>query len=411
MGYGGDIIWRKIVFAVCLLASLSWAGMAGVTAADTGTALTPAVNNSSVQEDMDQPFSDTGSHHFVNQSTVATSVNIPKDTSLNTTPNSSEDELKAAAGTTKTVSTTTFTLSQIKDAATHVKSFIETNKRLPDYVTIGSSQVQMSDFLKLLTTGLLQTKNGTTTPITLKTVQDAVIFTENVKSGTISQAGYADLAQRLNAFINATGRLPNYVTSSLGKLSSESLIYMFSRILSFQETNHRLPGYVSVTPWVTSTVTTTEIPVPDSLKQYLASTTNCQVTDTQIQALAASITSEKTSSYAKAVALYNWVRDNIGYSFYYNTKRGAVGTLTAKTGNCVDTTHLLIALCRAAGIPARYQHGTCKFSSGTYGHVWGEIWVNGKWYTADASSSRNSLGVVNSWTLTTLKGTYASLPF
>lgn len=405
MGYGGDIIWRKILLAVCLLASLSWAGMAGASAADNETAPALTVNNSTMQQPAETEVN-------INQST-ASSVNISTndstDTAENLTPDSSDEQLEAAAGTTKTLSTTTFTLSQIKDAANRVKSYIETSKRLPEYVTIGSSQVQMSDFLKLLTTALLQINSGKSTSITLETVNHAANPTENIKSGTITKAGYLDIAKRVNTFIDANGRLPNYVTSSLGKLRSESLVFMFSRVLSFHQTNNRLPSYVSVTPWVTST--TTDMAVPDSLKIYLAATTNCQVNNSQIQALAASITSGKTSSYAKAEALFNWVRDNIEYSFYYNTKNGAVGTLNAKTGNCVDTSHLLIALCRAVGIPARYQHGTCKFTSGTYGHVWAQIWVNGVWYNADATSSRNYFGEVNSWTLTTLKGTYASLPF
>ena len=138
------------------------------------------------------------------------------------------------------------------------------------------------------------------------------------------------------------------------------------------------------------------------------------MTNSQIQALAKSITSSKTSTYDKAVAIFNWVRDNIGYSFYYNTKYGAVGTLNAKTGNCVDTAHLLIALERAAGIPARYEHVKAQFTSGTwYGHVIAQVWVNGKWYNADGTSSSNTFGVINNWNTATATyyGTYAELPF
>ncbi|MCZ3365261.1 MULTISPECIES: transglutaminase-like domain-containing protein [Methanobacterium] len=151
-----------------------------------------------------------------------------------------------------------------------------------------------------------------------------------------------------------------------------------------------------------------------SLSQYVQTTKNCQVTNSQIQALAKSITSGKSSAYDKAVAIFNWVRDKLGYSFYYNTKYGAVGTLNAKTGNCVDTAHLLIALERAAGIPARYVHGYCKFSSGNwYGHVWAQIYIEGKWYNADATSYRNTFGVIKNWNTKTAKiyDTYASLPF
>ncbi|MGB9979093.1 pseudomurein-binding repeat-containing protein, partial [Methanobacterium sp.] len=323
--------------------------------------------------------------------------------------------LQAAAGETKTatVTSTSFTVSQINDAAARVKAYIETNHKLPNYVTIGSTQVQMPEFLKLLTSGLLQLNNGTTTSITLKDINGAAKPTESVKSGNLTKTSYLDLAKRVNAFIDANGALPNYATTSLGKLNYESLIYTFSKALAFYKTNDRLPSYVTVKPWSTVGSSSTST-VPSSLQQYLQATKNCQVTNSQIQALAKKITSGKTSTYDKAVAIFNWVRDNIGYSFYYNTKYGAVGTLNAKKGNCVDTAHLLIALERAAGIPARYEHVKAKFTSGNwYGHVIAQVWVNGKWYNADATSSRNSFGVIKNWNTATAtyKGTYASLSF
>ncbi|WP_179288753.1 transglutaminase domain-containing protein, partial [Methanobacterium bryantii] len=151
-----------------------------------------------------------------------------------------------------------------------------------------------------------------------------------------------------------------------------------------------------------------------ALQQYLVATSNCQVTNSAIKAKAAAITKGKTTTYAKAVAIYNWVRNNLGYSFYYNTKYGATGTLSKMTGNCCDTAHLLVALERAAGIPARYEHVYAKFSSGSwYGHVIAQVYVNGKWYNADGTSYSNSFGVIKNWNTATAKvyGTYASLPF
>jgi transglutaminase-like putative cysteine protease len=92
-----------------------------------------------------------------------------------------------------------------------------------------------------------------------------------------------------------------------------------------------------------------------------------------------------------------------------------VGTLTSGSANCCDHSHLVVALSRAAGLPARYVHGYCYFtSSGNwYGHVFAQIYVNGQWYNADATSSRNTLGAINNWNTNTwtYKGTYASLPF
>ena len=114
----------------------------------------------------------------------------------------------------------------------------------------------------------------------------------------------------------------------------------------------------------------------------------------------------------KATKIFNWVRDHLAYSFYYNTKYGAVKTLQYRKGNCVDHAHLINALMRAVGIQSRYVHVNAKFTSGsTYGHVYSEVYLNGKWVKADATSSSNSLGVIRSWTLVKFKGTYASLPF
>ena len=483
MVIGGGIITRKLLFAVLLISSLSLTGIAGASAADVGTAQTQAVNSSTVQEKANiqpnntcdtkksvatqnstdksvktvQNTSTATSNVSTNQTTVKTqavaqdtvstsdnqatttstvtstnstsknstgsktSAQNAVSTAVNNSQNSTSTEtsnMQAAAGETKV--SKNFTVSQITDAAARVKAYIETNHKLPNYVTNGTTQVEMPEFLKLLTTGLLQINNGTTTSITLKDINSAAKPSESVKSGNITKAGYLDLAKRVNAFINTNGALPNYATSNLGKLNYQSLTYTFSKIMAFYKTNEKLPNYVTVKPWSTvgssstSTSGSTSTPVPASLQQYLKATKNCQVTNSQIQALAKSITSGKTSTYDKAAAIFNWVRDNLGYSFYYNTKYGAVGTLNKKTGNCVDTSHLLIALERAAGIPARYEHVKAKFTSGNwYGHVIAQVYVNGKWYNADATSSRNTFGVINNWNTgtATYYGTYASLSF
>jgi transglutaminase-like putative cysteine protease len=152
--------------------------------------------------------------------------------------------------------------------------------------------------------------------------------------------------------------------------------------------------------------------VNDSQSTYLSSSKNCQVNDATIKSLAQSLTKDSTSYTEKATKIFNWVKNNIAYSFYYNTKYGAVKTLLYKKGNCVDHAHLINALMRAVGIKSRYVHINGKFTSGnTYGHVYSEVYIGGKWVKADATSSSNSLGVIKNWVLIKYKGTYASLPF
>ncbi|OPY23012.1 MAG: Transglutaminase-like superfamily protein [Methanobacterium sp. PtaU1.Bin242] len=346
----------------------------------------------------------------------------------------SSTEYRAAgsesAETTVTTTQVSFSSSQINSASSNVKSFIESNNRLPDYVTVSGVQVSMPQFLQLLTDNLLNLGSGLKTSVVLDAVNTPTNPSESVKSGNIYKSEYLTLAQTIKSSIDSTGIAPDYVNSSLGKIRYETLIYTFSKILNFQNTNGRLPNYVSVTSWTGSSQTSsnqsTSTPSegtstnnsatktsPTSLQQYLKSTTNAPSTNSAITSLTASITSGLTSDYDKATAIFNWVRDHITYSYYYNTKKGALGTLSSRTANCCDTSHLVVALARAAGIPARYQLGNCVFSSGTYGHVWAQLYVNGKWYYADAISKSNSFGVIKNWNLNTytLRGTYATLPF
>ena len=154
--------------------------------------------------------------------------------------------------------------------------------------------------------------------------------------------------------------------------------------------------------------------VPDGYESYVKSTKNCAVTNSKIKSLAASLTSGTTSAYTAAVKIFNYVRDKASYTFYMNTRYGSVGTLNRKKGNCVDQAHLLAAMFRTAGLATRYEHGTCTFSSGsTYGHVWTQVLMNGVWVFADATSTRNSLGVVRNWNTGSYShhGYYASLSF
>ncbi|MGR9052556.1 MAG: transglutaminase domain-containing protein [Gammaproteobacteria bacterium] len=84
----------------------------------------------------------------------------------------------------------------------------------------------------------------------------------------------------------------------------------------------------------------------------LAPTEDVQITD-DIRALAQSLNNDP-------VAIYNWVRNNIEYIPTYGSIQGSLLTLANQKGNAFDTASLLIALYRAAGIPARYVYGTVQ---------------------------------------------------
>ena len=343
---------------------------------------------------------------------INTNTNTNNNNNTNTNTNNNNNTNTNTNTSTTTTSGTSITDSQINTAATTVKNFYETNGRLPNYVTINNIQVTMPQFLQLLSFDLLNINSGVTNSIILKTVTEPSTPTESITNGNLYKSEYITIAGNIKTAIEANGSIPNYLDSSLGKIRYESLIYTFSKILIYQKTNSRLPNYVSISAWSTGSSTDNS-----SLQQYLVATNNAQSTSPTIISLANSITAGLTTDYDKAKAIFNWVRDNISYSFYGSTQKGALGTLSSKTANCCDHSHLVVALARAAGIPARYQYGNCYYNIGGfvgwYGHVWAQLYVNGKWNYADACDNSTPFGVINAWDLNTytLHGTYATLPF
>ena len=135
-----------------------------------------------------------------------------------------------------------------------------------------------------------------------------------------------------------------------------------------------------------------------SVRKYLYGGGYARITKS-IRKLAKKLTSKYTTKLEKATAIFNYVRDNLAYSYYANSRKGAAKTFRTKRGNCCDHSNLIVALCRASKIPARYSHARgCRFKSGIVtGHVWAQIYVNGRWYSADGTSYRNSLGHISNW--------------
>ena len=95
-------------------------------------------------------------------------------------------------------------------------------------------------------------------------------------------------------------------------------------------------------------LTTKAAPQPEDL----APTEDVQITP-EIQALAQSLNNSP-------VEIYNWVHNAIEFIPTYGSIQGSQLTLETRRGNAFDTASLLIALLRAAEIPARYVYGTVQ---------------------------------------------------
>ena len=309
-----------------------------------------------------------------------------------------------------------FTWDQVASAGTYVKNYVNNYHKLPSYVTINGVKVVMASFLEILTSTVLNIDNNLSESAYYNYCSSATSPRDSQSSGQLDSDDYLVIAGKVKAYMDSNWLAPNYSSySSLGTyFGYHNMIYTFSKIMAYYDQNGTLPSSVAVKPWI-YVILPQLANIPSNLLPYTQPSTNCQSTNAAIEALAYKLASGANTAWGVGNNIFTWVRDNINYSFYYNTIYGAVGTLNKKAGNCVDTAHLMVALARAVGIPARYEHGNCHFtySGNWYGHVWAQLYINGKWYNADGTSYSNSLGVIRNWNTGTYthKNFYRSLPF
>ena len=313
----------------------------------------------------------------------------------------------------------TISIANIIDASKVVKSFIESEGKLPDSVLINGESYTLAQFLYLAAIATININNGDFSDLDSK---DAANPDNYNKCGNLGNlVDYISVAQSIIDYVNANGKAPGSVPSNVGTITFDGLVYAFARVVAFYGNNQQLPAYVTIksidsesSQFVINRVNVkaTESELAN-INTYLQPTANCQVNDPTIVALAQRLTAGLSTPTQKASAILDYVIDNIDYAGYYDTTRGAKKTLTDKRGNCCDQAHLVIALFRAADLPARYVHGTCTFSSGPIGHVWAQVLIGDTWVVADPVSSRNSLGVIKNWNINTFtfKSYYTSLPF
>jgi uncharacterized repeat protein (TIGR01451 family) len=248
-------------------------------------------------------------------------------------------------------------------------------------------------------------------PIYLHTVNLKLLVRNNGPDAVTNVFAYCLLKPKLFMYISDDGKGSyNYKTGvwTIGTLSSgsEIVLNIKTKIMAFRtKINYKL---------FSNQVSTTSAAYDISQLNNKA-LTKLVVPRINLNSLAASLAYGVKSKYYKAVNIFNWVRDHCNYSFYYGTRYGATGTLKKLKGNCVDLSRLIVALARHTGLHARYVYGTCYFlvSHHWISHVWANIYVRGRWYSADASNTKNFFGVIKSWKTSNyiFNGVYKTLPF
>ncbi len=103
--------------------------------------------------------------------------------------------------------------------------------------------------------------------------------------------------------------------------------------------------------------------------------------------------------YGRVMAIRDWVEQHT--TFVMNTSNSntsAIDTLVATEGVCRDFAHLMIALCRASNIPARFTTGIDYGADPGLGpsdfHAYVEVYLGGRWYIFDPSGTAIPMGFV-----------------
>jgi len=114
-------------------------------------------------------------------------------------------------------------------------------------------------------------------------------------------------------------------------------------------------------------------PLDPVLNKYLGSSDYIQTDNPLLQEAANSVVGTETNPYIKAKQLFNFVGNHmIGFTGGIND---ALGAFNSQQGECGGYANLFIALCRAAGVPARPVTGISDLKEGSY------YWANGGVHT------------------------------
>ncbi len=187
-----------------------------------------------------------------------------------------------------------------------------------------------------------------------------------------------------------------------------------AKIHTEQATGNRYMRVHAQPGWLTMTYATTvdldhhradparlrEVPVgrlPPQVIGYLYPSRYCQ--SDRLAKVAFNEFGHLAQGYSRAKAICDWVQQHVAFtSNTSNSTTSAVDTLVERVGVCRDFAHLMIALCRALNIPARFATGTDYGADPALGppdfHAYVEVYLGDRWYIFDPSGTAIPMGLV-----------------
>ena len=137
--------------------------------------------------------------------------------------------------------------------------------------------------------------------------------------------------------------------------------------------------------------------LPAAVLPYLYPSRYCE--SDKLQSLAFQLFGNLPKGYGRVEAICSWVNQQTRFvSGSTNALTSALDTLQQQAGVCRDFAHLMIALCRALNIPARFVSGLDYGADPSLGptdfHAYVEVFLGGCWYMFDPSGTAMPMGFV-----------------
>ena len=130
---------------------------------------------------------------------------------------------------------------------------------------------------------------------------------------------------------------------------------------------------------------------PANFERELEPTVLMPVKDPRLREAAAEVIGDETDARKAAHKLARFVYASLTKRSPDVAQASALEILEQRCGDCSEHALLFVALCRAAGIPARRCSGFVCIGSMWGSHAWAEIWV-GEWIGADPTTGEVGTG-------------------
>ena len=119
----------------------------------------------------------------------------------------------------------------------------------------------------------------------------------------------------------------------------------------------------------------------------------------KMRGIAMAIFGNVTPGYHRVAAICEWVTQHVRFNpGASNATTCAMETFDSRAGVCRDYSHLMITICRALNIPARYVTGADFGADPAFGptdfHAYVEVFLGNRWYLFDASGMTPVMGLI-----------------